>query len=121
MRLFEVASVEDARTILDVIKGLANNDRIPSKLPFHAFKNYIGGDEIGIGTPDALVAFKNAVDPEGDVIQDIQDNGQGDAVVILNTNVQAPEDDAAQTPTKASSPSVDRMASANSKKLSPDI
>jgi len=66
MKLFEIASPQDAKTVLDVIKGLANKDRIPSEIPFAAFKNYIKGDEIGVGTPEALVAFKNQVDPTGE-------------------------------------------------------
>jgi hypothetical protein len=54
MKLFEIASPQDAKTVLDVIKGLANKDRIPSEIPFAAFKNYIKGDEIGVGTPEAI-------------------------------------------------------------------
>lgn len=109
MRLFEIASPQDARTVLDVIKGLSNKSQIPSEIPFAAFKNYIRGDEIGIGTPDALVAFKNEVDPTGDVIQDILDNG----TVVLNTKVKGASQD--QTPTSGGAPTVDKMASSAAK------
>jgi hypothetical protein len=116
MRLFEVADPEDARSILAVVQGLANKRHLPSKLPFNTFKNYINGDEIGIGTPAALVAFKNAVDPEGDVIADVDDHT---GTVTLNTNVKDPKDQQ-QTTSKSTGPSVDQMAKSNSD-LSPKI
>jgi hypothetical protein len=111
MKLFEISSPEGAKSILAVIQGLANNKKIPSELPFPAFKNYINGDELGIGTPKALVAFKNAVDPTGDVIKDILDNG----TVILNTDVQGQAKDSTPTPAGGST-SVDQMASQAAKK-----
>lgn len=109
MKLFEIADPEGARSVLSVIQGLANDNRIPSEIPFPAFKNYIKGDELGIGTPAALVAFKNKVDPTGDVIQDILDNG----TVVLNTKVKGQAQNA--TPTPGSSPTVDKMASSAAK------
>lgn len=109
MRLFEIASPQDARTVLDVVRGLANKNQIPSEIPFAAFKNYINGDEIGIGTPDALVAFKNEIDPTGDIIQDVLDNG----TVILNTKVKSTTQD--QTAAASPTPSIDKMASSAAK------
>jgi hypothetical protein len=88
MRLFEVASPEDAREVLAVIKGLANRKEIPSKLDFATFKRYINGDEIGIGDPESLVALKDKIDPTGDVIKDVRDDG----TVILSTKSQDPSD-----------------------------
>lgn len=105
MKLFEITNPEGAKSILAVIQGLANSKRIPSEIPFPAFKNYIKGDEIGIGTPKALVAFKNIADPNGDIIKDVLDNG----TVILNTDVQGQAQQ--QTPTPGASPTLDKMAS----------
>jgi hypothetical protein len=105
MKLFEIASPGDARTVLSVIQGLSDRKKIPSEIPFSAFKNYINGDEIGIGTPAALVAFKNAVDPAGDVISDVLDNG----TVILNTKIKSKSKDAATD--TSNSPTIDAMAS----------
>lgn len=110
MKLFELAGPEDARTVMAVIRGLANKKNMPSEIPFVAFKKYIRGDEMGIGTPEALVAFKNAVDPTGDVIKDILDNG----TVVLNTKVQGQTQN--QTPQSGASPTVDQMASSAAKK-----
>lgn len=109
MRLYEIANPQDARSVLDVIRGLANKNKIPSEIPFAAFKNYIQGDELGIGTPDALIAFKNSVDPTGDVIQDVLDNG----TVILNTKVKSTTQN--QTPVPTQTPSIDKMASSAAK------
>lgn len=122
MRLFEINSTGDGRSILSVIQGLANRPgkEIPSELPFSSFKNLIKGDEVGIGTPAALVAFKNKEDPTGDVISDIKDDGQGNFTVILNTKKKKDQQQGA-TVSKPTGPSVDAMASSNSKQLQPNI
>lgn len=121
MRLFEVASPDSARTILAVIQGLADRNDIPSELPFAAFKNYIKGDEMGIGTPKALIAFKNQVDPTSDVISDIKDDGKGNVTVILNTQTKSPDQQQAQPANTGQGPSIDTMASSNAKQLQPNI
>ena len=114
MRLFEVDQ-GSARDVLAVLQGLANKEGQASELPFPVVMNVLRPFGLGISTPDGLIALKNEVDPTGDVIQDILDNG----TVILNTTVPSDEKDAQAK--KATGPSVDKMASANSKDLSPDI
>jgi hypothetical protein len=64
---------------------------------------------LGISTPDGLVALKNAVDPNGDVIKDVTDNG----TVVLNTKVQGADQETGDEPGKSAGPSVDAMASGN--------
>lgn len=121
MRLYEIASPDSARTILAVVKGLADRNDIPSEIPFPAFKKYIKGDEMGIGTPDALIAFKNQVDSTGDVISDIKDDGKGNVTVILNTKVKSPGQQQAEPQNTGQGPSVDAMASSNAKNLQPNF
>lgn len=121
MRLFELDSSGDGRAVLSVIQGLANRPgkEMPAELPFQAFKNLIRGDEIGVGTPNALIAFKNKEDPSGDVF-DIKDDGQGNFTVILNTKKKKDQPQGS-TVSKPTGPSVDAMASSNSKQLQPNI
>jgi hypothetical protein len=114
MRLLEVDQ-GSARDVLAVLQGLANKQGQSSELPFPVVMNMLRPFGLGISTPDGLIALKNEVDPTGDVIQDILDNG----TVILKTTVPSNEKDVAVK--KATGPSVDKMASANSKNLSPNI
>ena len=114
MRLFEV-DLGSARDVLAVLQGLANKEGQSSELPFPVVMNMLKPFGLGISTPDGLVALKNKVDPTGDVIQDVLDNG----TVILNTKVPSDEKDAAIK--KPTGPSVDKMASANAKDLTPNI
>ena len=114
MRLFEVDQ-GSARDVLAVLQGLADKEGQASELPFPVVMNVLRPFGLGISTPDGLIALKNNVDPTGDVIQDILDNG----TVVLNTKVPSDEKDA--QPKKATGPSVDKMASANSKNLTPNI
>jgi hypothetical protein len=112
MRLFEV-DLGSARDVLAVLQGQANNAGQSSTIPFSAVIRLLAPYDLGINTPDGLIALKNAVDPAGDVIQNIDDQGN----VILNTGEANPNQ--AQEPT--GSPAVDAMASSNAKELSPDI
>lgn len=115
MRLFEV-DAGSARDVLAVLQGLANKEGQSSELPFPTVMRVIAPFNLGISSPDGLIALKNAVDPGGDVIQDITDNG----TVILNTGEpsQLGPDQAQQ---RKDGPSVDRMASSAAKKLSPNL
>jgi hypothetical protein len=114
MRLFEV-DTGSARDVLVVLQGLANKQGQSSELPFPTVMNIIKPFGLGISTPDGLIALKNEVDPEGDVIQDILDNG----TVVLKTDTKS---ELEQEPIKQkNSPNVDRMASSGAKKLQPDI
>jgi len=112
MRLFEV-DLGSARYVLAVLQGQANKEGQSSTIPFSAVIRLLAPYDLGINTPDGLIALKNAVDPAGDIIQDIDDNGN----VILNTGEANPN----QPQEPAGSPSVDAMASSNAKQLSPNI
>jgi hypothetical protein len=115
MRLFEVASPQDVNGIMNVVKGLADRLGQNAKIPFAAFKRYINGDEIGVGTPEALVALKNSIDNTGDTLFDV-DATTG--VVTLNTKKKdAAQQAAANKPT---GPTVDQMAS-NNTDLTPNL
>jgi hypothetical protein len=107
MRLFEVDH-GSARDALAVIQGLANKEGQPSELPFPTIMNILRPFGLGISSPDGLIALKNKVDPAGDVIQDILDDG----TVILNTTIPSNVTPDAASDT-SSSPSVDQMASRN--------
>jgi len=113
MRLYEI-DVGDARDVLAVIKGEADRLGQPSTLPFTAVMQIIKRMDLGISDIDGLIALKNAVDPAGDIIKKIDDNG----TVTLKTKTQRPD----QTPpAPGASPTVDAMASRNAKNLKPDI
>jgi hypothetical protein len=112
MRLFEV-DLGSARDVLAVLQGQANREGQSSTLPFAVVIKLIQPFGLGISTPDGLIALKNKVDPAGDVIQDIDDQGN----VILNTGEANPN----QPQEPAGSPAVDAMASSNAKQLSPNI
>ena len=105
MRLCEV-DVGSARDVLAVLQGQANKQGQASTLPFPVVMNLLKPFGLGIGTPDALIALKNAVDPAGDVIDDILDNGS----IVLKTKTNNPNKDKAGD-TGGASPSVDSMAS----------
>ena len=118
MRLFEVDQ-GSAREVLAVLQGLANKpgkdgQGTISELPFRVVLNIIRPFSLGIATPDGLIALKNNIDPQGDVIQDIKDDG----TIILNTRVKNPN--AEPEPSRGvhgggGGPSVDSMAKHNSK------
>ena len=112
MRLLEV-DLGSARDVLAVLQGQSNKEGQSSTLPFAAVMKLIQPFGLGISSPDGLIALKNAVDPAGDVIQDVDDQGN----VILKTDASNP----AQPQEPAGSPAVDAMASSNAKQLSPNI
>lgn len=114
MKLFEV-DLGAARDVLAVLQGLADKQRQPSALPFPVVMNILKPFGLGISTPDALIALKNQVDPAGDVIKDILDNG----TVILNTKTPSQTDQPANK--QNTGPSIDQMASQGAKKLTPEI
>ena len=114
MRLFEV-DLGSARDVLAVLQGQANRAGQASVLPFPVVMKMIRPFGLGISTPDGLIALKNKVDPAGDVIQDIDDKGN----ITLKTDVQSANQQGGQE--KAAGPSVDAMASSNSKQLQPNI
>jgi hypothetical protein len=99
------------------MQGLADRKGQASELPFPVVLNILRPFGLGISTPDGLIALKNAVDPNGDVIKDITDNG----TVVLNTKVQGADQEQGAEPGKATGPSVDAMAASGAKQLSPNI
>ncbi len=109
MRLLEV-DLGAARDILAVLQGQADRKGQTSEIPFAAVKNLLNPFSLAINTPDALIALKNMVDPAGDVISDILDNG----TVVLNTKQTSPVE---KKPPAGSSPTVDQMAKRNAKTL----
>ena len=114
MRLFEV-DLGSARDVLAVLQGLANKEGQESELPFPVVMNILRPFALGISSADGLIALKNKIDPVGDVISDILDDG----TVVLNTKNPSDAQDAAIK--KPAGPSVDKMASSGAKKLTPDI
>ena len=120
MRLFEV-DLGSARDVLAVMQGLADKEGQESKLPFPVVMNILRPFGLGISTPDALIALKNSVDPNGDVIKDVADDG----TVTLNTKVQgaqtSQDQPAAGSEQGAGSSTVDAMAASNSKNLSSNL
>lgn len=118
MRLFEV-DLGSARDVLAVMQGLADKEGQESKLPFPVVLNILKPFGLGISTPDALIALKNSVDPNGDVIKDVSDDG----TITLNTKVQGAEtpNDASGSTKKPAGPSVDKMAASNSKNLGSNL
>jgi hypothetical protein len=111
MRLVEV-DLGSARDVLAVLQGQANRADQPSSLPFPVIMNILKPYGLGISTPDGLIALKNAVDPAGDVISDILDDG----TVLLKTKATNPNKDKAQ-PAAGATPAVDAMASKNAKTI----
>ena len=119
MRLFEV-DLGSARDVLAVMQGLADKEGQESQLPVPVVMNILKPFNLGISTPDALIALKNSVDPNGDVIKDVSDDG----TITLNTKVQGaetPKDAAGGAQQKPTGPSVDKMAAANSKNLGSNL
>lgn len=113
MRLLEVDQ-GSAREVLAVLQGLANKDGQTSEIPFKAVLNIIRPFALGIATPDGLIALKNNVDPQGDVIQDIKDDG----TVILKTTTQDPNaqtQDTSAPKAGGGGPGLDSMAAHNAK------
>ena len=111
MRLFEV-DAGGAREVLAVLQGLANKPgkEQSSELPWHTVKGFLDRFALGISTPDGLIALKNQIDPNGDVIQDVKDDG----TLVLNTQFQNPNDEP-QLDVPKGGPTVDKMASRNAK------
>jgi hypothetical protein len=115
MRLFEV-DLGSVRDVMAVMQGLANKQGQSSELPWPVVQNILKPFNLGISTPDALIALKNSVDPQGDVIQDITDDG----TIILNTKVKDPNADQGDTATPKAGkggPSLDSMASHAAKEV----
>lgn len=114
MRLFEV-DAGSARDVLAVLQGQADRAGQSSTIPFAAVMKLIKPFGLGISSPDGLIALKNAVDPAGDIIADILDNGS----IVLNTK-QPDANQTAKAPAGNGS-NLDAMAASGAKKLTPEI
>lgn len=119
MRLFEV-DAGSARTALAVLQGQLNRDQGSNKdtfrVPFDAVLNLIRPYHLGISTPDGLIALKNAIDPDGDVIKDIETSADGTTFVVIKSS----RDDASNAAElDVGGPDIDSMASRASKKPNP--
>jgi hypothetical protein len=114
MRLLEV-DLGSARDVLAVLQGQANREGQSSTLPFVVVMKLLRPFGLGISTPDGLIALKNAVDPAGDVIDSITDDG----AVILKTNTKNPNQE--KPAEVGAGPAVSAMASSNAKQLKPNI
>lgn len=106
MRLFEIDSSyypDFARTWLSVLQGQADKQGKSSEIQFDVIKNAMGN--LGITTPDALIRLKDIIDPAGDTIARIENDG----TVILNT--KKPSDVKSTPIPTGNSKTVDQMAS----------
>lgn len=98
------------RSALAVRQGQAKKTGGSRELPLAVIKDIARDLGFSITNLDTLKAFKDKIDPTGDVF-DITDKG----TIILN------KPEAAIMPGKSSGPSVDAMAASNSKQLAPKI
>lgn len=110
--LFEdpTQDVGSLRSALAVRQGQAKKTGASKELPLAVIKDIARDLGFSITDLDTLKAFKDKIDPTGDVF-DITDKG----TIILN------KPEAAIAPAKGAGPSVDAMAASNAKTLSPKI
>ena len=98
------------RSALSVRQGQAAKSNQQKELPLSVIKDIARDLGFSITNVDALQQFKNKIDPTGDVF-DITDKGN---VILKDPNKLS-------MLTKGGGPSIDTMASRNSKNLSPNI
>jgi len=98
------------RSALAVRQGQAKKSGGSRELPLAVIKDIARDLGFSITDIDTLKAFKDKIDPTGDVF-DITDKG----TIILN------KPEAAILPSKGSGPSVDAMAASNARQLTPKI
>lgn len=107
MRLFEVAGSQfqdDLANVLKNMQGRANDTRTTSVVSWPALNNLMMAFDYGEINKDIMDKIQSQVDPAGDLIQDVTDQG-----VVLKTDVATP--DQTQTPDSGTnSKSVDKMA-----------
>ena len=110
--LFEDPSYDigSLRSALAVRQGQIKKSGGSRELPLAIIKDIARDLGFSINDLDTLKAFKDKIDPTGDVF-DITDKG----TIILN------KPEAAIMPAKGAGPSVDAMAASNAKQISPKI
>lgn len=107
MRLFEIAGSDfqdDLVNLLTVMQGRADSKGTQSIIPWPAINNMLrmqGYGEIG---QDMISKIQDQIDPNGDLIQDVNDKG-----IVLKTQVETPEEPTSIDMPKAKS--IDQMAS----------
>ena len=92
MRLFEVAGnqfQDDLANVLKVMQGRANSERTTSIIPWSAINNMMRAQGYAEINLDMLDKIKDKIDPNGELIQNADENG-----VTLKTDVGAPEEPA---------------------------
>ena len=107
MRLFEIAGnqfQDDFRNLLTVMRGRANSKDSQSVIPWPAINNMLKMQGYGEVTLDMLSKIQDQLDPNGELIQDINDKG-----IILKTEEETPEKPMSIDEPKAKS--IDQMAS----------
>ena len=112
IELFEdpTYDIGSLRSALSVRQGQAKKAGGSKELPLAVIKDIARDLGFSITDLDTLKAFKDKIDPTGDVF-DITDKG----TIMLN------KPEAAIMPAKGAGPGVDAMASSNAKQLSPKI
>jgi len=113
MRLYEVAGnkfQDDLATVLKSMQGRANDRKTTSIVTWPAVNNLMLSFGYGNVSKDMVDKIKTQIDPSGQLIQDVADQG-----IILKTDVQSPESpkNASYTP---NTKSVDQMARSAAKK-----
>lgn len=107
MRLYEVAGnqfQDDLANMLRNMQGRANDSRTTSVVSWPAINNLMLSFGYGNISKDMVDKIQSQVDPTGDLIQDISDQG-----IVLKTDISSP--DTTQSPsTDAGTKSVDKMA-----------
>jgi len=107
MRLFEIAGSQfqdDLANLLKVMQGRANSQDTQSVIPWPAINNMLKMQGYGEVSQDMISKIQDQIDPNGDLIQDVNTSG-----IVLKTNKETPEE-----PTNIDMPkakSIDQMAS----------
>ena len=111
MRFYEI-DLGGARSVLDILQDLANQEGRTSELPFGLIQQAFSNFDFAIGnggeqSQKALQAIFKDIDPEGEIVADVTP----DATVILKT--QTPSNQVDTGVKQATGHSVDSMASHN--------
>lgn len=105
MKLFEL-DIGSTKSILSILQGRSSTENSSGIIPYNVVMNLFKQFDLPLGGPNSdkqkiMTALKNAIDPSGDVIKDVNPDGS----LTLNK----PNDQAA--PQIKGSPTVNSMAS----------
>lgn len=107
MRLFEIAGnqfQDDLVNLLKVMQGRADSKDTQSVIPWPAINNMLKMQGYGEINQDMLSKIQDQLDPNGELIQDVNDAG-----IVLKTQKETPEKPTSIDMPKAKS--MDQMAS----------